>query len=127
MEVAAELPDSAAPAAVTSRERVEGEPRGEITGASVPGAHDRHREAPEMAFSVLRGNPWGNGEWRIGADGTYRLVESGAFPLAYGVPGRVGRLRGYGNAIVPQVGVVFIEEFLRSVIAVADEKQEEAK
>ena len=31
------------------------------------------------------------------------------FPLAHGVPGRVGLLRGYGNAIVPQVAQAFIE------------------
>ena len=30
-------------------------------------------------------------------------VEPSVHPLAYGVSARVGRLRGYGNAIVPQV------------------------
>jgi DNA (cytosine-5)-methyltransferase 1 len=28
--------------------------------------------------------------------------------MAHGVSGRVGRLRGYGNAIVPQVAAEFI-------------------
>jgi len=32
----------------------------------------------------------------------WRPVESGTFPLADGIPARVGRLRAYGNAIVPQ-------------------------
>ena len=41
-------------------------------------------------------------------DGKARPVEPGTFPLAYGVPGRVGLLRGYGNAIVPQVAAAFI-------------------
>ena len=41
-------------------------------------------------------------------DGEDRRVEPGTFPLAHGVPNRVGRLRGYGNAIVPQVAAVFI-------------------
>jgi DNA (cytosine-5)-methyltransferase 1 len=36
-------------------------------------------------------------------------VEPGIFPLAHGVSGRVGRLRAYGNAIVPQVAAAFIE------------------
>jgi DNA (cytosine-5)-methyltransferase 1 len=46
------------------------------------------------------------------ADGKARRVESGTFPLAHGVPGRVGLLRGYGNAIVPQVAAEFIGAFL---------------
>jgi len=41
-------------------------------------------------------------------DGKSRRVEPGTFPLAYGVPGRVGLLRGYGNAIVPQAAAQFI-------------------
>jgi DNA (cytosine-5)-methyltransferase 1 len=42
------------------------------------------------------------------ADGKSRRVESGTFPLAHGVSGRVGMLRGYSNAIVPQVAAQFI-------------------
>jgi hypothetical protein len=45
-------------------------------------------------------------------DGKARRVESGTFPLAHGVPGRVGLLRGYGNAIVPQVAAEFIHGHL---------------
>ena len=45
-------------------------------------------------------------------DGKARRVESGVFPLAHGVPGRVGLLRGYGNAIVPQVASEFVRAFL---------------
>jgi DNA (cytosine-5)-methyltransferase 1 len=42
-------------------------------------------------------------------DGKSRRIESGTFPLAHGVSGRVGLLRGYGNAIVPQVAAEFIK------------------
>ncbi len=41
-------------------------------------------------------------------DGKWRHVEPSTFPLAHGVPSRVGRLRAYGNAIVPQLAATFI-------------------
>lgn len=41
-----------------------------------------------------------------------RRVQPGSFPMADGIPARVGRLRGYGNAIVPQVGAEFIGAYL---------------
>ena len=37
------------------------------------------------------------------------LAPFNGFPLAHKIPGRVGLLRGYGNAIVPQVAAAFIE------------------
>ena len=37
------------------------------------------------------------------ADGKARRIEPSIEPLAHGIPARVGRLRAYGNAIVPQV------------------------
>ena len=39
-------------------------------------------------------------------------VEPEFQPLANGVPAGVVRLRGYGNAIVPQVAAVFIRAFM---------------
>lgn len=45
-------------------------------------------------------------------DGKTRRFEPESFPLAYGLPGRVGLLRGYGNAIVPQLAAEFIAAFL---------------
>jgi DNA (cytosine-5)-methyltransferase 1 len=49
-------------------------------------------------------------------DGTvqYRRVESGTLPLVDGVPERVGRIRGYGNAIVPQLAATFVRSFMEA-------------
>ena len=55
---------------------------------------------------------WSNADWLLCRDGNFRPVESGTFPLASRVPARVVRLRGYGNAIVPQVGAQFIRNFM---------------
>lgn len=54
---------------------------------------------------------WADADWLACRDGKFRPVESGTFPLANGIPARVGRLRGYGNAIVPQVAAEFIKAF----------------
>src|SRR5262245_28533774 len=51
---------------------------------------------------------WADIEWLLCTDGKARPVEPGTFPLAHGVLGRVGRLRAYGNAIVPQVAAEFV-------------------
>lgn len=55
---------------------------------------------------------WSDADWLGCRDGKFRPVEPGTFPLANGIPARVGRLRGYGNAIVPQVAAEFVLAFL---------------
>ena len=50
--------------------------------------------------------------WIPCTDGKARPVEPGTFPLAHGIPGRVGRLRAYGNAIVPQAAAAFVGAFM---------------
>lgn len=57
---------------------------------------------------------WSDAEWLQCRDGKARRVEPGIFPLAHGVPNRVGLLRGAGNAIVPQVAQAFIEAYLQT-------------
>lgn len=47
-------------------------------------------------------------------DGRSRRVEPGSFPLAHGVPNRVGRLRAYGNAIVPACAAAFVTAYLET-------------
>jgi len=54
---------------------------------------------------------WSAADWLPCRDGKSRRVEPGTFPLAHGVSAHVGRLRGYGNAIVPQVAAAFITAF----------------
>jgi len=62
---------------------------------------------------------WHDAEWVECADpviGTvYRPAQPGAFPLAHGAAARVGRLRAYGNAIVPQVAAAFIRAAVEAI------------
>lgn len=48
------------------------------------------------------------------ADGKSRRIEPCTAPLAHGVPARVVRLRGYGNAIVPPLAAQFIASFIEA-------------
>ena len=57
---------------------------------------------------------WGAADWIDCTDNKTRPVEPSTFPLAYGSTARVGRLRAYGNAIVPQAAQTFIEAYLES-------------
>ncbi|MCP5115064.1 MAG: DNA cytosine methyltransferase [bacterium] len=61
-----------------------------------------------------RGSPW-QVEWVACADGRTRPVpasQPALFPLAPGLPGRVGVLRGAGNAICPQLASEFVKAYL---------------
>ena len=55
---------------------------------------------------------WRDADWLFCRDGKWRPVEPGTFPLAHGAPARVGRLRVYGNAIVPQQAKEFIKSYM---------------
>jgi DNA (cytosine-5)-methyltransferase 1 len=57
---------------------------------------------------------WSDCDWLPCTDGKARPVEPGTFPLAHGIQNRVGRLRAYGNAIVPQVAATFIGAYLET-------------
>jgi DNA (cytosine-5)-methyltransferase 1 len=64
---------------------------------------------PQGGQAPLQTGHWGSPEWLPCIDGKARPVRPGTFPLAHGVRNRVGRLRAYGNAIVPQVAAEFIK------------------
>jgi DNA (cytosine-5)-methyltransferase 1 len=55
---------------------------------------------------------WRDADWLFCRDGKWRPVEPGTFPLVNGSSARVGRLRAYGNAIVPQVAETFVRAYL---------------
>jgi DNA (cytosine-5)-methyltransferase 1 len=58
---------------------------------------------------------WRDPDWLLCRDGRWRPVEPGTFPLADGISGRMGLLRGYGNAIVPPLAAEFVMAFMESM------------
>ncbi len=58
---------------------------------------------------------WRDADWLLCRDGRWRAVEPGAFPLAHGIAGRVGKLRAYGNAIVAPVAAEFIKAVMEEI------------
>jgi len=58
---------------------------------------------------------WSDVLWAVGSDGKARRVEPSIQLLAHGVPARVGKLRAFGNAVVPQVAAQVMMSFLESV------------
>ena len=58
---------------------------------------------------------WSNAERLRGTEGKAFCMEPGMFPLANGVPNRMVKSVGYGNAIVPQVGALFVSSFFDTI------------
>jgi DNA (cytosine-5)-methyltransferase 1 len=67
---------------------------------------------------------WRDSDWIFCRDGRWRSVEPELEPLADGLPtavdgrgsiSRVGTLKGFGNAIVPQAAQIFIETVFESI------------
>lgn len=78
-----------------------------IIGRGAPGGQEEGRQQ----------RPWSDFDALPCRDGAYRRVEPGTFPLAHGIPARVGKLRAYGNAIVSEVAVEFIKAYLEARLA----------
>ena len=92
---------------------------GDVGDANGAG-RQQHGGAVAMGAQLLPaerrgGGAWSNAIWLTGADGKARRVEPTIRLLAHGIPARVGRLRAYGNAIVPQVAAEVIAAYIDTV------------
>lgn len=67
------------------------------------GGESRRGNAADAGIAGETCSFWADCVWLPCTDGKARPTQPGLFPLATGVPNRVGTLRGAGNAIVPQV------------------------
>jgi len=90
----------------------------ESTTNACPHCQSRIDGLDKVSANALDGF-WRAADWLLCRDGKWRPVEPGTFPLANGVSARVGRLRAYGNAIVPQVAA----EIIRSVMEAIDARE----
>ena len=88
---------------------------GGMGDASGGGCGVMRDEAQPRSGGHAVGASWAGFEVVECRDGKARRFEPGSFPLADGIPGRVGLLRGYGNAIVPQVAAQFILAYLETI------------
>jgi DNA (cytosine-5)-methyltransferase 1 len=78
----------------------------------LPRGQDQERQTVERHVRCNSPTHWSGAEWIQGADGKQRRFEPGIRLLAHGVPARVGKLRAYGNAIVPQVAAQIIKAYM---------------
>ncbi len=89
---------------------------GDAAGTGLEGQSDQRsdhgEELPTAERAGGESDPWTGADWIWCQDERWRPVEPGTFPLAHGVPGRVGRLRGYGNAINPYVAARIIRAYM---------------
>jgi DNA (cytosine-5)-methyltransferase 1 len=79
---------------------------------------ERWSGSGEESFASSASGPgfWSDFRFVQCRDGKARRVptQSALFPLADGLPNRVGMLRGAGNAIVPEEAAAFVEEFIQA-------------
>jgi len=71
----------------------------------------REEQYAERRFQFGEGF-WSDAIWLTGSDGKARRTKPGLPLLAHGVSNRVGRLRAYGNAIVPPLAAEVIKAFM---------------
>lgn len=84
--------------------------------ADVSRQWNKDSEETSGCSGVMRPGPvngfWRDADWLHCRDGKWRPVRPGSFPLADGVPARVGRLRAYGNAINIEAAAAFIKSYM---------------
>ena len=78
---------------------------GDGPGSGKPGWNTAQAQRPTTPPTA---GPWVGCEFVPCSDGKARPIKPGILPVADGFPERVGLIRGYGNAIVPQVAAAFI-------------------
>ena len=78
------------------------------------GAIPTTNEAAVVSSQNGEGSFWSDHIWLTGADGKSRRSKPGLPLLAHGIPNRVGRLRAYGNAIVPPLAAEVIKAFMET-------------
>ena len=81
------------------------------------GAGEHGEGSDNIQTQVKNHSRIGGGDGRIekGQDEIYRVVKPGLDLLVNGLPGRVAKLRGFGNSICPQVAEVFAKT-IREII-----------
>jgi len=93
---------------------------GELGDTDTPGLSDSEyqelcREGRREEGGTVKqpgGSFWSTCDWIWCRDEKWRPVEPGTFPMVDRIASRVGRLRAYGNAIVPQVAAEFITAYM---------------
>ena len=101
-----------------------GEDRGDVADAPVSGRGQGNTDARGVREGDSSQGPsgrsaqhnsasfWSDHIWLTGSDGKARRAQSGLPLLAHGVSNRVGRLRAYGNAIVPPLAAEVIKALM---------------
>ena len=78
--------------------------------------HEQKEHKARPSDSVILPSQWRNYEIQNSEyDHKNRICKPGIPLLVNGIPGTLGGISGYGNAIVPQVAAFFIEQFMGAI------------